>query len=154
GRFTAQQFEEEIRRAKAKKFKRNTVTGAAIFAILLSIFSLVYYFKQPAHNAPQKRTLAIMPFRNLKPDADTDFLSYSLADAIITKLGYVQSLTVRPSSSIEKFRNQEIDVKKVSNDLKVNTLLVGTFLREGDDLHITTQLIDVNSNEMLWRDTL
>ena len=55
------------------------------------------------------RSLAILPFRNLKQDPETDFLGFSLADAVITKLGYVNALTVRPSSSVDKYRNQIID---------------------------------------------
>jgi serine/threonine-protein kinase len=45
-----------------------------------------------------------MPFRNLKGDSETEFLGLSLADAIITKLGYVSTVIVRPSSYVEKYR--------------------------------------------------
>jgi serine/threonine protein kinase len=55
--------------------------------------------KHPAIAAP--RELAVLPFRNLRPDPQSDFLGFSLADAIITKLGYVSALSVRPSSSVE-----------------------------------------------------
>jgi TolB-like protein len=95
--------------------------------------------------------LAILPFRNLKQDAASDFLGFSLADAVITKLGYVSALTVRPSSAVEKYRNQVIDIPKVGNDLNVDTLLTGNFIREGDDLRITSQLIDVKKQALLWK---
>jgi DNA-binding winged helix-turn-helix (wHTH) protein/TolB-like protein len=100
------------------------------------------------------RTLAILPFRNLRPDAETDFLGFSLADAIITKLGYVSTVIVRPSSYVDKYRNQAIDPKAVAADLNVNTLLTGSYVREGDDLRISAQLVDVGANEILWRDQL
>lgn len=99
-------------------------------------------------------TVAILPFHNLQPDARNDFLGFSLADAVITKLGYVSALTVRPSSAVEKYRNQIIDIPKVAADLDVNTLLTGNFVREGDRLRITPQLIDVRSQKILWRETL
>jgi len=99
----------------------------------------------------QPRSLAILPFRNLKQDAASDFLGFSLADAVITKLGYVSALTVRPSSAVEKYRNQVIDIPKVGNDLNVDTLLTGNFIREGDDLRITSQLIDVKKQALLWK---
>lgn len=110
--------------------------------------------KRDSRGAQQPRTLAILPFRNLKQDAETDFLGFSLADAIITKLGYVSTLTVRPSSYIDKYRNQIIDPQSVAQELNVNTLLTGGFVREGDDLRITAQLVDVSTNEILWRDEL
>jgi TolB-like protein/Tfp pilus assembly protein PilF len=95
-----------------------------------------------------------MPFRNLKGDSETDFLGLSLADAIITRLGYVSTVIVRPSAYVEKYRNQEIDPKKVGADLNVNTLLTGSFIKEGEDLRIKAQLIDLESNEILWRDSI
>jgi DNA-binding winged helix-turn-helix (wHTH) protein/TolB-like protein len=99
------------------------------------------------------RRLAILPFRNIKQDTSNDFLGYSLADAVITKLGYVQTLRVRPSYAIEKYRNQVIDISKVASDLDVDTLLTGNFIRDGDDLRITCQLVDAKSNNILWKGT-
>ena len=107
-----------------------------------------------APSTARPRSLAILPFRNLKQDPETDFLGFSLADEIITKLGYVNALTVRPSSSIDKYRNQVIDPKKVAADLNVDTLLTGSFIKDGDDLRITTQLIDVKPDKILWREAI
>jgi len=104
--------------------------------------------------APLPRTLAVLPFQNLKPEPQTDFLGFSLADEIITKLGYVNSLTVRPSSSVAKYRSNTEDPKKIAADLKVGTLLTGNYVRDGNNLRITTQLVDVNSDRILWRDNI
>ena len=65
------------------------------------------------------RSLAVIPFQNVGQDSSSDFLGFSLADAVITKLGYVSSLSVRPSSAVEKYRNQSIDIRKVAADLNV-----------------------------------
>jgi TolB-like protein/Flp pilus assembly protein TadD len=97
--------------------------------------------------------LAILPFQSLKEDAKNDFLGFSLADAVITKLGYVRSLTVRPSSAIRGYRNQSIDIAKIAGELHVDTLLTGNYIRDGDDLRITSQLIDVKSQNLLWQGT-
>jgi DNA-binding winged helix-turn-helix (wHTH) protein/TolB-like protein/Flp pilus assembly protein TadD len=99
----------------------------------------------------EPRRLAILPFRNLRQNPDDEFLGFSLADAVITKLDYVSALTVRPSSSIEKYRNEIIDIERVSRELNVDTLLASTFIREGDDLRITSQLIDVKTQKLLWK---
>ena len=102
----------------------------------------------------EPRSLAVLPFRNLKQDPKTDFLGFSLADEIITKLDYVNALTVRPSSSVDKYRNQIIDPKKVAADLNVDTLLTGSFIKDGDDLRITAQLVDVKPDKILWREAI
>ena len=97
------------------------------------------------------RSLAILPFQSLHPDASTDFLGFSLADAVITKLGTVRSLVVRPSSAVEKYRNQSVDFRQAAAELQVDTLLTGNYLRDGDDLRITSQLIDVKTQNILWK---
>lgn len=103
-----------------------------------------------------KPRLAVLPLRNLKPAAETDFLGFSLADAIITKLSYISALNVRPSAVVAaaKYRNQELDPQQVAKELKVDKLLTGTFLKEGDDLRINLQLIDVNNAQTLWAQPL
>ncbi|HEY0385229.1 MAG TPA: tetratricopeptide repeat protein, partial [Pyrinomonadaceae bacterium] len=50
--------------------------------------------------------------------------------------------------------NQVIDPKSVAHELNVNTLLTGGFVKEGDALRITAQLVDVSTNEIIWRDTM
>jgi DNA-binding winged helix-turn-helix (wHTH) protein/TolB-like protein len=97
------------------------------------------------------RRLAILPFQNLRQDPNSDFLGYSLADAVIIKLGYVQALQVRPSYAVAKYRNQTIDIRKVAEELNVDTLLMGNFIRDGDDLRITCQLVDAATENILWR---
>jgi TolB-like protein len=129
----------------------------ALLLLMIVAVGLGYFYSRksaPTPNSERPRTLAILPFRNLKQDPQTDFLGFSLADAIITKLGYVNALTIRPSSSIDKYRNQAIDSKQVAAELNVDTLLTGSFIKDGDDLRITAQLIDVNPDKILWRESI
>jgi TolB-like protein len=95
-------------------------------------------------------SIAILPSEILK-GSGSDFLGYSLADAVITKLGFVRALRVRPSYAVEKYRDQVVEIPKLASDLDVDTLLIGNFIRDGDDLRITCQLIDVTSRNILWK---
>jgi tetratricopeptide (TPR) repeat protein len=64
-------------------------------------------------------------------------------------LAYVNALSVRPSAAIEKYRGTAIDLQKVAADLKVDTLLTGSFIRDGDNLRITYQLVDAKTEKIL-----
>ncbi|HXP39935.1 MAG TPA: protein kinase [Candidatus Acidoferrales bacterium] len=129
--------------------------GAALLVAVVGIMGYIYSRKSTASpTGAGPRSLAVLPFRNLKQDPGTDFLGFSLADEIITKLGYVNALTIRPSSSVDKYRNQIIDPRKVAADLNVDTLLTGSFIKDGDDLRITAQLIDVKPDKILWRESI
>lgn len=73
---------------------------------------------------------------------------------MITKLSYVGSLAVRPSSAIERYRGHDVDPRAAGRELNVNTLLAGSYLRDGDKLRINAQLIDIKSDKIIWRDTM
>ena len=68
---------------------------------------------------PEKKSLAILPFRNLSNDPASSFYEFALADAVITELARVRSLVVRPSSVIAKYQGQQVDPRDVGHDLRV-----------------------------------
>jgi TolB-like protein len=137
--------------------QRWMVTSAfVVLACMLMLFGYLVYRRQASehHAALVQHTLAILPFHNVRQIPSDDFLGFSLADAVITKLGPVSSLTVRPSSAIERYKGQTIDLSKVAAELNVDTLLTGNFIHEGDNLRITYQLIDVKTEKILGRDMI
>ncbi|MBX7219923.1 MAG: protein kinase [Blastocatellia bacterium] len=105
----------------------------------------------PADMSSGKRRLAVLPLRNVARAQDIDFLSFSLADAVIMQLAYVKSLIVRPSSAIVGF-HEVVDLGAVSKSLDVDTILTGMFLRAGETIRVSVQLVDVAPNEILWRE--
>jgi tetratricopeptide (TPR) repeat protein len=64
-------------------------------------------------------------------------------------MAYINALSVRPSAAIEKYRGTAIDLQKVAADLKVDTLLTGSFIRDDDNLRITYQLVDAKTEKIL-----
>jgi DNA-binding winged helix-turn-helix (wHTH) protein/TolB-like protein/Tfp pilus assembly protein PilF len=136
--------------------KRVAIPLLVVSVVLLVLFGYlaISRIREASHKTPPLRTLAVLPFRNLQPSARDDFLGYSLADAVITKMGYVSSLSVRPSTAIERYRNQTIDSRKVASDLNVDTLLTANYVREGDNLRITYQLIEAKSDKIIGRGTI
>jgi serine/threonine-protein kinase len=117
--------------------------------------------KQAIHETPlttladqERKSLAILPFRNLGNDAATSFYEFSLADAVITELARVKSLVVRPSSVIAKYQGQLVDPREVGRELNVNAVLAAGFIHAGDNFRVTAQLLDVLSGEILWSDRI
>lgn len=135
---------------KPKNKQKFLIPVMALIIIFVATLTGYFVFYKNLQSNKKIRSLAILPFRNIKNDPDTDFLSFSLADAVINKLGYVDSLTLRPSSAISRYRKQDLDIKEVASQLKVNTLLIGSFLKEGEELRINAQLVDVENDEVIW----
>lgn len=101
-----------------------------------------------------KKVIAILPFKNLSKDSAIAFYEFSLADAVITELAQLRSLIVRPSSVIAKYQGLDIDPKDAGEELRANAVLSAGFLRSGDKMRVTAQLLDVTSGEILWSDRI
>src|SRR6185503_6308831 len=101
---------------------------------------------------PEKKSLAILCFRNLSNDPASSFYEFSLADAVITELARVRSLVVRPSSVIAKYQGQIVDPLAVGHELNVSAVLTAGFIHAGENFRVTAQLLDVASGEILWSD--
>jgi len=138
-----------IFRGRTRRFR---IAFAASILAICAFAVWLFFLRSASVSAP--RTLAILPFVNLRPDPATDFLGFSLADEVITKLSNVGSLAVRPSSAIERYRGREIDPRAAGRQLAVNTLLTGSYLHDGPDVRINAQLIDVPSDRIIWRDSM
>jgi DNA-binding winged helix-turn-helix (wHTH) protein/TolB-like protein/tetratricopeptide (TPR) repeat protein len=147
----------ETRRIAPEYRPRYWVLFAFALLLVVAVPSYIVYRGQTVRRQTealkQPRRLAILPFQNLRGDPGDDFLGFSLADAVITKLGYVSALIVRPSYAVQKYKSQPTDPSKIATDLDVDTLLTGTFLHEGDDLRIACQLVDVKTQNILWKGT-
>jgi len=102
----------------------------------------------------ERKSVAILPFKNVGNDKETDFYQFSLADAVITELARVRSLIVRPSSVIVKYQNRQIDPAEAGQELSVDAILTATFLRAGDRLRVTAQLLDVRTSQILWSERI
>ena len=102
----------------------------------------------------EKKIVAILPFKNLSQDPKSDFYEFALADAVITELAQLRSLIVRPSSVIAKYQGKEFDPRIVGKELRVHAVLSASFLRSGDKLRVTAQLLDVISGDILWCDRI
>ncbi len=101
-----------------------------------------------------KKSVAILPFKNLSQDPNANFYEFSLADAVITELAGLRSLIVRPSSVIAKFQGLEIDPRQAGRELKVSAVLSAGFIRSGSRMRVTAQLLDVITGELLWSDRI
>jgi serine/threonine protein kinase/TolB-like protein/tetratricopeptide (TPR) repeat protein len=146
-------------RIARRKFYRNEAWLVIPIAVLaLAVFGVFFLVLSrragTATMQAKSRSLAILPFRNVRDDPTLDYLGFSLSDAIISKLSSVSALTVRPSSSVDKYRNQNVDPRTIGEELNVDTLLTGNFIKDGDDLRITAQLVDLKADKIRWRDSI
>ncbi|MEO8574855.1 MAG: protein kinase [Pyrinomonadaceae bacterium] len=129
------------------------VTSAALTPSISNPPSMAPDFSITATGA-EKKSVAILPFTNLNADPGSNFYEFALADAVITELAQLRSLIVRPSSVIAKYQGKEIDPREAGRELRVHAVLSAGFLRSGEKLRVTAQLLDVLTGEIIWSDRI
>jgi len=100
----------------------------------------------------EKKSLAVLPFKNLNNDPANGFYEFALADAVITELARIRSLVVRPSSVMSKYQGQAVDPADVGRELNVDAVLSAGFIHVGERFRVNAQLLDVRTGEIIWSD--
>jgi len=98
--------------------------------------------------------LVVLPFRILRPDPETDFLAFSLPDAIATSLSRIGSLVVRSSATAARFAGEVPDLKALAVEADVDRVVMGTLLRSGDQLRAVAQLVEAPGGTLLTSHTV
>ena len=111
-----------------------------------------YWFKhREMANAEERNAIAVLPLQNMNGDFSVDYLRFALADELTSVLTYSRSLEVRPSSMTRKYVEPDLDPHKVGQELRVGRLLTGHFMRQGEQLAVTLEAIDVPTDRLLWQ---
>jgi TolB-like protein len=93
--------------------------------------------------------LVVLPFRILRSDPETDFLAFSLPDAIATSLARNPALIVRSSAIGGRFGGDTPDLKALAADADVDRVVMGTLMRSGDQIRALAQLVDATAGTLL-----
>ncbi len=96
------------------------------------------------------RSVAVLPFRDMSPDRDQDYLCEGIAEEIMIALGKVKGLRVVSRTSAFRFKSDEADIEEVGEKLGVSTLLDGSVRKMGERLRISVELIDAADGFRLW----
>jgi eukaryotic-like serine/threonine-protein kinase len=98
--------------------------------------------------------LVVLPFRALRPDPETDFLAFSLADAISTSLSGIGSLVLRSSAVAARFAREAPDLRALATEADVDRVVIGTLLRSGDQLRASVQLVEAPDGTLVASHTV
>jgi eukaryotic-like serine/threonine-protein kinase len=97
--------------------------------------------------------LMVLPFRILRPSEEMQFLCFSLPEAITVSLTGLNDFVVRSSIVAAQYASDSPDLKRIAKEAEVDVVLTGTLLHFGEQLRITTQLVEAPSGTMLWSHT-
>lgn len=139
--------------------RHRTTLFAAVVVVLLGGFLVYFYrssFNQISSTAPIgaaniPRTIAVLPLKNLSAANETDeALSIGLTDALISRLGNIRGLAVRPTSAVLAFPNENQTPALAGEKLNVEAVLDGRIHRENNRIRVSVQLVKTADGAVLW----
>jgi serine/threonine protein kinase/Tfp pilus assembly protein PilF len=126
--------------------------AAAITALILMVAVAVGlgFYLRSGKTAVGIESIAVMPFVNESGNADVEYLSDGMTETLINSLSQIPNLSVKARSSVFRYKGKEIDPKKVATELNVQAILTGRVVQRADQLTLNLELIDAQTENLLW----
>jgi TolB-like protein/class 3 adenylate cyclase/Tfp pilus assembly protein PilF len=141
---------QEILRISKRKILIYAVPPAVLLIIVLIILSVKNFFDPQSESNPIRTRVAVLPFVNISRDSEDDYFADGITEEIISNLAKLSGLDVIARTSILKYKNTEMSVDKIGNELNVGTILEGSVRKISNKARITVQLIDAPTQKHLW----
>jgi TolB-like protein/Tfp pilus assembly protein PilF len=109
--------------------------------------------KESQASISDKPSIAVLPFADLSPLKDQEYFCDGMTDEIIAKLSALEGLKVISRSSVMRYKGSDKDVREIGSDLGVRTILEGTLRKEGNNIRVTTQLVNVEDRFQIWTES-
>jgi TolB-like protein/lipoprotein NlpI/predicted Ser/Thr protein kinase len=134
------------------------ITGVVAAALLVLVAVLLWRARggktgAPKASAPDRKSVAVLPFQNLSPDPENAFFADGMTEDILAQLSKVRDLKVISHSSVMRYKGTQKPIQTIAAELGVATVLEGSVRRAGNRVRIVGQLIDARSDEHLWAET-
>ena len=97
--------------------------------------------------------IAILPFANISPDLADEYFADGMTDELIAVLSKIGGLRVVARTSVMRFKGEKATANRIGQELKVGSLIEGSVRKSKDQVRITVQLVDTESEEQLWTET-
>ena len=146
-----------VEAARPRHSRQWTYWTAAAIATVLVMGAVAWWLRRSIEpntvNAAQT-SVAVLPFQNMTGNADLDYLRLALPDQVATALSYAPSLAVRPFSSSRRYSAGDADPVNAGKELKAVDVVTGSMMREGQNLRVTMEAVDVANDRVAWRDSI
>jgi serine/threonine protein kinase len=132
---------------------KKSIIPVLVVGSVVIIAAIVWQFflkKKPVSTQVRTPSIAVMPFDDLSPQKDQEYLCDGFSESLINALTNVKDLRVPARTSSFSFREKERNIQEIGEKLNVDTVLEGSVQKSENKLRITAQLINVADESLLW----
>jgi serine/threonine protein kinase/tetratricopeptide (TPR) repeat protein len=131
-----------------KRVARRTALALGALALLAILIAGAYFLSRRTGGGID--FIAVLPFVNVSGDPNTEYLSDGITESLINSLSQLPNLKVMSRNSVFRYKGRQTDAQAVGRELGVRAVLTGSIGGRGDNLLISTELVDARDNSHLW----
>ncbi len=136
--------------ARSYAAKHGVAISALVLVVMLAVGIAAFRYVTNVDELPL-RSIAVLPFEDQTEGGSSEaYLADGLAESVMFSLSRIPDLRVMSRDSVFGFRDEKTDAKRIGKELDVQTVLRGRFLRSGDSISISTELVATKDNSVIW----
>jgi TolB-like protein len=139
--------------ARRQSGRRLAILAALVLLAVIGYFGFKAFWNRPGAWPGGYRgvhSVAILPLENLSGDPQQEYFADGMTEELITDLGQVSALRVISRTSVMTYKGSKKLLPEIARELRVDAVVEGSVLREGDQVRITAQLIDARTDQHMW----
>jgi len=123
-----------------------------VAAIVITVAAVIIISYHTRSNSAPIQSIAVMPFVNASGNADNEYLSDGMTETLIRSLSQLPNLNVKARTSVFRYKGKDLDAKTIGKELGVQALLNGRVIQHGEQLILNLELIDAQTENVIWTD--
>ena len=118
--------------------------------VILAVVSFFFFSESPEPGQEAEKSIAVLPFKNDSNDSSNLYFVNGLMESALSNLQKIEDLRVVSRTSVEKFRNSDMTLPEIAEELDVTYIVEGSGQKLGDQILLNIQLIEASSDRHLW----
>ena len=141
-------------RAVNQRRRPSAIVVAAIVIACVAVVSAIAVksYRSRTTSRAAITSIAVMPFLNESGNADVDYLSDGMTETLIGSLSQLPNLNVKARTTVFRYKGKEINPQTIGKELNVQAILNGRVAQRGDRLQLSLELIDAQTENVIWSD--
>jgi TolB-like protein/AraC-like DNA-binding protein len=130
---------------------RKTILAFSLVGLLVVISALLFYNKNsPGPESELEKSIVVLPFKNESSDSTNVYFINGLMESTLNSLQKIEDFRVISRTSAETYGNSDRSIPEIAKELNVNYVVEGSGQRVGDQVLLSIQLIEANSDRPVW----
>jgi TolB-like protein len=150
---------EDLQPAQARSSQRATgrildfiIIGVLLMVIAMLVVGRLPFYRQTGESISQK-SIAVLPFENLSRDPDNAYFADGIQQEILTRLAKISDLKVISRTSTQRYQSKPGNLSEIGKQLGVANILEGSVQKAADQVRVSVQLLNVQTDSHLWAET-